>query len=268
MIDDVYNAKILELAAAVPDPERLADPDGSATKHSKLCGSQLRADIGLSGDAIDRVAMEVKACALGQAAAAVVHAHAPGATLDEVVAAREAMRAMLKEGGGAPRGAVRGPSLSGARARLPGAARLHATRDRSPGRGVRERGRRGLEDVGADVGERGRLTGRAQPSRRPAVANGRNYGGPWRRTPGRLLGIGLVRAYQLTLSPLIGQHCRHAPTCSEYAYEAIARHGLVAGGALAAWRVARCGPFGGHGYDPVPARLAWPRRLRRRGTRR
>ena len=104
MIDDVYNAKILELAAAVPDPERLADPDGSATKHSKLCGSQLRADIGLSGDAIDRVAMEVKACALGQAAAAVVHAHAPGATLDEVVAAREAMRAMLKEGGEPPAG--------------------------------------------------------------------------------------------------------------------------------------------------------------------
>ncbi len=63
---------------------------------------------------------------------------------------------------------------------------------------------------------------------------GRNYTGPWRRTPGRLLGTGLVRLYQLTFSPLVGGHCRHIPTCSEYAYEAIARHGLLRGGWLAA----------------------------------
>ena len=61
-----------------------------------------------------------------------------------------------------------------------------------------------------------------------------------------------MRLYQLTLSSLLGQHCRHLPTCSEYAYEAVARHGLLRGSWLATWRVARCGPFGSHGYDPVP----------------
>ncbi|WP_416355181.1 membrane protein insertion efficiency factor YidD [Aureimonas phyllosphaerae] len=80
----------------------------------------------------------------------------------------------------------------------------------------------------------------------------RNYKGPWRRTPGRLLGVGLVRLYQLTFSPLVGGHCRHIPTCSEYAYEAVARHGLWRGGWLAARRVGRCGPFGSGGLDPVP----------------
>ncbi len=80
----------------------------------------------------------------------------------------------------------------------------------------------------------------------------RNYRGPWRRTPGRLFGTGLVRLYQLTFSPLVGGHCRHVPTCSEYAYEAIARHGLWRGSWLSAARVARCGPFGRGGLDPVP----------------
>ncbi|KQT53730.1 membrane protein insertion efficiency factor YidD [Aureimonas sp. Leaf454] len=81
---------------------------------------------------------------------------------------------------------------------------------------------------------------------------GRNYAGPWRKTPGRLLGTGLVRLYQLTLSGFVGGHCRHLPTCSEYAYEAVARHGLIVGGWLSAKRVARCGPFGRSGIDPVP----------------
>lgn len=58
----------------------------------------------------------------------------------------------------------------------------------------------------------------------------RNWQGPWPKTPGRLLGTALVRLYQLTLSGFVGNHCRHMPTCSEYAYEAIARHGLWAGG--------------------------------------
>ena len=80
----------------------------------------------------------------------------------------------------------------------------------------------------------------------------RNYTGPWPRTPARLLGTGLVRLYQLTLSGFVGGNCRHLPTCSEYAYEAVARHGLFAGSWLAARRVARCGPFGGAGIDPVP----------------
>jgi len=83
----------------------------------------------------------------------------------------------------------------------------------------------------------------------------RNYQGIWRKTPGRLLGIAIVRLYQLTLSGFVGQHCRHLPTCSEYAYEAIARHGLWAGGWMALFRVMRCGPFGSHGFDPVAQEL-------------
>ena len=86
-------------------------------------------------------------------------------------------------------------------------------------------------------------------------ATGRNYNGPWHKTPGRLLGIGLVRLYQLTFSGFVGGHCRHLPTCSEYGYEAIARHGLFRGAWLTAKRVARCGPFGKAGIDPVPTSL-------------
>lgn len=80
----------------------------------------------------------------------------------------------------------------------------------------------------------------------------RNYSGPWEKTPGRLLGAGLVRLYQLTFSPLIGGSCRHVPTCSEYAFEAVVRHGLAKGSLLSIRRVARCGPFGRAGHDPVP----------------
>jgi putative membrane protein insertion efficiency factor len=86
---------------------------------------------------------------------------------------------------------------------------------------------------------------------RPA-GRSRNWQGAWRRTPGRLAGTAFVRLYQLTLSGFIGNSCRHFPTCSEYAYEAIARHGLWAGGWLGAFRVARCGPGGTHGVDLVP----------------
>ena len=83
----------------------------------------------------------------------------------------------------------------------------------------------------------------------------RNFAGPWRRTPSRLLGTGFVRLYQLTLSGFVGNSCRHLPTCSEYAYEAIARHGLWAGGWMGLFRVMRCGPGGTHGVDLVPERL-------------
>jgi conserved hypothetical protein YidD len=83
----------------------------------------------------------------------------------------------------------------------------------------------------------------------------RNWAGPWPKTPGRLIGTGLIRLYQLTLSGFIGNSCRHAPTCSEYGYEAIARHGLWTGGFLALFRFLRCGPGGTHGFDPVPEKL-------------
>lgn len=93
------------------------------------------------------------------------------------------------------------------------------------------------------------------------INRGRNWPGPWRKTPGRVIGTSLVRLYQLTLSGFVGNSCRHLPTCSEYAHEAIARHGLWAGGWMALFRVSRCGPFGTHGIDRVPEtlgpRYAW-----------
>lgn len=65
--------------------------------------------------------------------------------------------------------------------------------------------------------------------------------------------IGAVRLYQWTVRPVIGAHCRFEPSCSEYAVEALGRHGLGRGGALAAARVLRCNPWNEGGYDPVPA---------------
>jgi uncharacterized protein len=69
----------------------------------------------------------------------------------------------------------------------------------------------------------------------------------------------VIRAYQLTLSSIAGAHCRHLPTCSEYMDEAIARHGLWAGGAMGIARFCRCHPWGTSGFDPVPKALATPR---------
>lgn len=65
---------------------------------------------------------------------------------------------------------------------------------------------------------------------------------------------GALRAYKLTLSPLIGRQCRFLPTCSEYAAEALISHGPWRGGLLAARRLCRCHPWGGAGYDPPPPR--------------
>jgi uncharacterized protein len=69
----------------------------------------------------------------------------------------------------------------------------------------------------------------------------------------RALLLGLIRLYQLTLSPWLGTQCRYEPTCSRYAAEALERHGVVRGVWLAAKRLGRCHPWGRSGYDPVPA---------------
>lgn len=68
---------------------------------------------------------------------------------------------------------------------------------------------------------------------------------------GRLL-IATVRGYRRWLSPLKPPVCRFAPTCSEYAIEALTRHGALRGSWLTTRRICRCHPWGGHGYDPVP----------------
>ena len=71
----------------------------------------------------------------------------------------------------------------------------------------------------------------------------------------RILGlplIALIRVYQWGISPLLGPKCRYTPTCSQYAVEALKKHGLLKGSWLAIRRVARCHPWGGAGFDPVP----------------
>jgi len=67
-----------------------------------------------------------------------------------------------------------------------------------------------------------------------------------------LLLRGLIRSYQLLVSPMLGPSCRYLPSCSDYAAEAIERHGPLMGTWLALKRLARCHPWGSSGYDPVP----------------
>ena len=69
---------------------------------------------------------------------------------------------------------------------------------------------------------------------------------------------GALRAYKVTLSPLIGSHCRFAPSCSEYTAQALIERGPIVGTFLGIRRVCRCNPLGGSGYDPVPPRKTKP----------
>jgi putative membrane protein insertion efficiency factor len=66
------------------------------------------------------------------------------------------------------------------------------------------------------------------------------------------LALSLIRLYQRTISRVLPPSCRFVPSCSEYGHEAITRYGVIRGGIMATWRVLRCNPWGGHGYDPVP----------------
>ena len=104
MIDDLYSAKILSLAANLPRAGRLAHPDASAEKVAKLCGSRIVVDVVMDGSRVADFAQDVKACALGQAAASVLGAAVIGADVEEIESARDAFRAMLKQGGPPPTG--------------------------------------------------------------------------------------------------------------------------------------------------------------------
>ena len=104
MIDELYSAKILKTAANMPRAGRLAHPDASVEKVSKLCGSRITVDVVLRDGRIADYAQDVKACALGQAAAAIMGEHAIGASVEEIESARDALRAMLKQGGTPPEG--------------------------------------------------------------------------------------------------------------------------------------------------------------------
>ena len=69
--------------------------------------------------------------------------------------------------------------------------------------------------------------------------------------------LSLIRFYRRSISPLFPPSCRFVPTCSEYAMQALATHGLVKGLLLTAWRLLRCQPFAKFGYDPVPPKGRW-----------
>lgn len=106
MLDDIYNRRILELAADIPRLGRLENPDASATAHSRLCGSTVTVDLVLGKDGrVADFAQEVRACALGQASSSLMGRHVVGASADELRGVRAAMRSMLKENGPAPGGA-------------------------------------------------------------------------------------------------------------------------------------------------------------------
>ena len=109
MIDALYSTQILRLAADLPHSGRLAAPDGTGERVARLCGSRAVVDVTL--DAAGRIAafaQDIKACALGQAAAGVLGGAVIGATLEDLADARDAMAAMLKAGGEGPIGRFEG----------------------------------------------------------------------------------------------------------------------------------------------------------------
>ncbi|MBR9824296.1 MAG: iron-sulfur cluster assembly scaffold protein [Alphaproteobacteria bacterium] len=104
MNDALYSNAVLQLAADIPHLGALAHPQASVRKVSRLCGSEVEIDLSVDNGRISDLALRVKACALGQASASIFARHAIGASEDEVFAARDALRDMLKTGGQAPHG--------------------------------------------------------------------------------------------------------------------------------------------------------------------
>ena len=97
MLNDVYNKRILELAADIPRQGRLPSPDASATAHSRLCGSTVTIDLALKDGRVSDFAHDVKACALGQASSSIMARNIIGSTPEELRELREKVRRMLKE---------------------------------------------------------------------------------------------------------------------------------------------------------------------------
>jgi NifU-like protein involved in Fe-S cluster formation len=104
MLNDVYNRRILELAANIPRLGRLEAPDATATAHSRLCGSTVTVDLKMNGDIVIDFSHEVKACALGQASSSIMASNVIGAKAEELRNLRETVRRMLKENGAPPGG--------------------------------------------------------------------------------------------------------------------------------------------------------------------
>lgn len=104
MIDDLYSARVLALAANMPRAGRLAQPDATAERTAKLCGSRIVVDVKVRDGRVVDFAQEVKACALGQAAAAVLGEHVLGASVEEIEMAKDRLSAMLRADGPPPSG--------------------------------------------------------------------------------------------------------------------------------------------------------------------
>ena len=103
-LDDIYNTKIIELAAAIPRARRLEKPDATASARSKLCGSTITVDIRMDGERFADFGQSVQACLLGQASASIVAREIIGTSTDEFHRVAKSMRAMLKDAGPPPAG--------------------------------------------------------------------------------------------------------------------------------------------------------------------
>ena len=203
-------------------------PDASATAHSKLCGSTVTVDLKMDGDTVSDFAHEVKACALG-----------PGVLLDHgaqrgrregrrTQGLRETVRKMLKENGAPP-----------ADGKWADIAVLEPVRD------YKARHASTLLTFDAVVDAINQIEAKRGGGATPGGRSRMNL----LHAP-RLAGRGLVKVYRYTLSPLVGFHCRHLPTCSEYADEALDRYGLWAGSWMTLARLLRCQPVGHVGHRP------------------
>jgi len=104
MLNDVYNKRILRLAADIPRTGRLERPDATATAISRLCGSKVTVDLCMKNGAVSDFSHDVRACALGQASSSIMARHIVGSTADELRQVGAQMRAMLAEDGPAPSG--------------------------------------------------------------------------------------------------------------------------------------------------------------------
>jgi NifU-like protein involved in Fe-S cluster formation len=104
MLDDIYNAKILEFAGNIARIGRLADAEATARAHSRLCGSTVTVDVKMADGRVSDFAHDVKACALGQASSSIMARNVIGATPKELRSVRETMYKMLKENGAPPEG--------------------------------------------------------------------------------------------------------------------------------------------------------------------
>ncbi len=105
-MSELYHNRILELAAGIPHLGRLEEAEGSVLKVSRVCGSTVNVDLKLdeAGERVTEIAVDPKACALGQATTSILAEHAVGATIAEIRAARDALRAMLRDGAAPPEG--------------------------------------------------------------------------------------------------------------------------------------------------------------------